>query len=1163
MSEMKISNTLVNDTNTGEIAYARQLKDNAVNYAQYAKITAAIKERFHLDDKFQDKLNNFFLYHYDEFHRFLEDDGVDPTIIDSWKEVQDFLEGLPDNETMWLKNQLTRLDNRITAMDIPDGGAYDVSADHVDGGGTYATYQNLSSALSAIATADRKSGMSIRFINSNTGKYEQWRYLNQYINTTAGDNAFINTANWTRGSSDGIYDVSVENAVNGIPTPYETLSSALAAIPAHQKVPGMSIKFIQNTPAKYTVVKTEGVVEQPTGTEIQSDPGIISGTYTAGELSIFSTLPATLNSSLTYYLTVTETVDEQEVTTYTTWVITYVQSSDKKYVQYRLMLSTFTAGQFINIANWQGVDIVPVIGSQNLAESGGVIKIASSISQYIPLTWASGGINADGTIAPNNTRLHSNEIVNLEPGKYNFYFINDDYELAVSCLNDAGSYASQGWLSNNVANVPFGSSVYFVLKRKNNANIDTKEGDNLLFKKEPFSVIAWKQGSVNTDGDNIGKVNTSSIRAFTKLSLPAGSILYITVNSGYKMLVHEWDGESSSFNIIGTFTSRNFNKYTTTYNNVYILAGKTNDGNMSYADAESNVPIIINQELQPLFVYQTKRDDNMIADVNFAKGIVYTSGDNIGTINKARSNRATAIIDFIPIGSKIAFALPDGYFCFLVEWNGVTSEMSTTTNNLKGHGFFTTSKEKAYIVIGKNDDSNIDIDFINQNKRIFVSFDSQPIEELALNFANTKFYFQGGTPYDDPSQGLQPNSARQTAIIDNAEGKVISYNVKSGYRIALSSWDGISHAASGKSGWKTGFGTYKSRGKYLYVICAKVANTNITSTEAQDNIELTISNDYNSLALTVNDLLSDKDSYNVPYFGEALPFGRNMAIKDYMTVSNWENSQGGAIYGDYLVTLMATDEIEVGQTNGHLYNISTGALISNLVFGKTLNGVDYYRPHANEVCFGTEFYNENSIFPLLYVSQVNGGGGINDIRGERGVLVYDIQFDSDNNTYTPVLVQAIIPDLNDAELMAVFGNYTPNYIVDTDKNELYVLNYPNASWFNLDGDTYVCRFKLPKISDGQQIVLTYADLIEHYTIPLCFGLQMTFYFAGKLYISGGFAGINTTKVIRVWDLIKKVETTRINLKGVLSEEPQFIGLYNNRFLWYGAGTSGLIREFLF
>ena len=51
--------------------------------------------------------------------------------------------------------------------------------------------------------------------------------------------------------------------------------------------------------------------------------------------------------------------------------IRFVQSSDNKYVQYRLMANTFST----TVANWQGVDDKPNPGSENLVKSGGVNNI--------------------------------------------------------------------------------------------------------------------------------------------------------------------------------------------------------------------------------------------------------------------------------------------------------------------------------------------------------------------------------------------------------------------------------------------------------------------------------------------------------------------------------------------------------------------------------------------------------------------------------------------------------------------------------------------------------------------------------------------------------------------------------------------------------------------
>lgn len=202
MAQMNISNTLFNDTSTGEIAYVEQLKDrllrtyiaNNPNYSATDKgrIPAALKAEAGV---FQEKLNEFFLDHWVDFQRFILDEGVDPTVIDSWKEVQEFLEGLPDDETMWLKNKLTALDTAIAGVDQDGIGTFDVSA-YNNTGGVYAQYADLSAALAGVPVASRRSGMAIRFIDSDTQQYEMWQYKKEYANTTAGNTAFTTVSNW-------------------------------------------------------------------------------------------------------------------------------------------------------------------------------------------------------------------------------------------------------------------------------------------------------------------------------------------------------------------------------------------------------------------------------------------------------------------------------------------------------------------------------------------------------------------------------------------------------------------------------------------------------------------------------------------------------------------------------------------------------------------------------------------------------------------------------------------------------------------------------------------------------------------------------------------------------------------------------------------------------
>ena len=59
--------------------------------------------------------------------------------------------------------------------------------------------------------------------------------------------------------------------------------------------------------------------------------------------------------------------------------IRFIQSSDNKYVQYRLMSDSFNT----TVANWQGVDDVPTARSENLVKSGGVVLKINEVNYKI------------------------------------------------------------------------------------------------------------------------------------------------------------------------------------------------------------------------------------------------------------------------------------------------------------------------------------------------------------------------------------------------------------------------------------------------------------------------------------------------------------------------------------------------------------------------------------------------------------------------------------------------------------------------------------------------------------------------------------------------------------------------------------------------------------
>ena len=273
-------------------------------------------------------------------------------------------------------------------------------------------------------------------------------------------------------------------------------------------------------------------------------------------------------------------------------------------------------------------------------------------------------------------------------------------------------------------------------------------------------------------------------------------------------------------------------------------------------------------------------------------------------------------------------------------------------------------------------------------------------------------------------------------------------------------------------------------------------------------------------------------------------------IAPFFEMNNWSKLQGGAIFGDMLVCLSALDRGFV--PNGIIYDMRNGEKICELSFPTILNGKQYFPPHANQVSFGNIYYDSYSEFPLLYVSQVNGGSGYNDIKGERGVLVYNLKRISED-CFVPELVQAIIPDLKDTVLMNKIGEYTPNYVVDNENNQFVILGYPNDSWYDVSGYQPVVVIDIPPLSKGEEIVFTSNDVIKDYASFDAVVTQQSFCYDGKLFTACGFEG---QAAIRVVDLVSRRTECTIDLTRITFGEPQFIGLWRGGFYYYEYNASG-------
>ena len=138
--------------------------------------------------------------------------------------------------------------NNLKKEVVENGSAFDITKYNNN-----TTYSGLTQAISGnnVPVNERSGGMSVKFVNSTTNKYEQWRYVGTVITGTS----FTTLSNWMMGSGgDGVFDISgYSNPAT--PVKYANLQAALgtdgANVPSNLRTGGMTVKFINSSTNKY------------------------------------------------------------------------------------------------------------------------------------------------------------------------------------------------------------------------------------------------------------------------------------------------------------------------------------------------------------------------------------------------------------------------------------------------------------------------------------------------------------------------------------------------------------------------------------------------------------------------------------------------------------------------------------------------------------------------------------------------------------------------------------------------------------------------------------------------------------------------------------------------------------------------------------------------
>lgn len=253
--------------------------------------------------------------------------------------------------------------------------------------------------------------------------------------------------------------------------------------------------------------------------------------------------------------------------------------------------------------------------------------------------------------------------------------------------------------------------------------------------------------------------------------------------------------------------------------------------------------------------------------------------------------------------------------------------------------------------------------------------------------------------------------------------------------------------------------------------------------------------------------------------------------------------QDGAIYGNYLFIIDNKGEMTVYDVNSFGGNATPDMKIDSLILDKA----DVICPHSNAVCFGTEFYEEDDEFPLMYTNIYNNYA--RTARPLKGVCcVYRIT--RNDTRFNTDLVQIIeVGFVEDAALWKMSGDADSerpygNFTIDTEKNVYYAFTMRSAT----DGTRYFA-FDLPSARDGdvseefgvRRVILDREDIKFKFDCDQHWFLQGACCHNSLIYSLEGFYTDELPPRLRVIDPEAREQIYALDLrKFTPSIEPEFI-----------------------
>ena len=256
--------------------------------------------------------------------------------------------------------------------------------------------------------------------------------------------------------------------------------------------------------------------------------------------------------------------------------------------------------------------------------------------------------------------------------------------------------------------------------------------------------------------------------------------------------------------------------------------------------------------------------------------------------------------------------------------------------------------------------------------------------------------------------------------------------------------------------------------------------------------------------------IASGDTEPAEYF-DSIEYEEVMTLKEVRPTR-----QGGDSWGDYFFQFSA------GNSVVRVYDLLTKTLVQTINITSSLKGF-VSNCHCNTVCFGTEYYDVEDFFPLIYVSTGYASGGYT------GVLVYRIT--QHNGTFFITLVQTIRFPVDNSS----WTEFVP-------AGEFAYLCYTS--------ERVIFKVSMPKLKDGNHVI-SREDAIETYQftpqpkwMSTSRNQDRLFYREKILFVSGVPPGEASVFVILNLETCERERIIDFKKNG-LTSEPESI------FIWQG------------